>query len=305
MEIRARWLTKGWIAFGAIACLALAIFGLCPDALYGQEKPYFVTYSSDLEEPGNLEVSSKTVQSAPQYGNPFVSETLEFEYGAKAWWTTEVYLTGQHTFNDSTLFGGWRWENRFRPLPTQHAVNPVLYAEYEDVNLAEKSLLEVTGHASVSDFLLTNAQARAALERSLELKLILSSDYKGWNFAENFIAEKDFSSDPWEFGYALGISRPLALAASAKRCVFCRENFAAGAELYGGLGDANSFGLNATSQYLGPAVIFNIPNGPSITFGTDFGLNANSLGVIYRFNVSYEFQQVFRRLQRDRGGNTP
>jgi len=305
MEIRARWLTKGWIAFGAIACLALAIFGLCPDALYGQEKPYFVTYSSDLEEPGNLEVSSKTVQSAPQYGNPFVSETLEFEYGAKAWWTTEVYLTGQHTFNDSTVFGGWRWENRFRPLPTQHAVNPVLYAEYEDVNLAEKSLLEVTGHASVSDFLLTNAQARAALERSLELKLILSSDYKGWNFAENFIAEKDFSSDPWEFGYALGISRPLALAASAKRCVFCRENFAAGAELYGGLGDANSFGLNATSQYLGPAVIFNIPNGPSITFGTDFGLNANSLGVIYRFNVSYEFQQVFRRLQRDRGGNTP
>ena len=305
MEIRARWLTKGWIAFGAIACLALAIFGLCPDALYGQEKPYFVTYSSDLEEPGNLEVSSKTVQSAPQYGNPFVSETLEFEYGAKAWWTTEVYLTGQHTFNDSTVFGGWRWENRFRPLPTQHAVNPVLYAEYEDVNLAEKSLLEVTGHASVSDFLLTNAQARAALERSLELKLILSSDYKGWNFAENFIAEKDFSSDPWEFGYALGISRPLALAASAKRCVFCRENFAAGAELYGGLGDANSFGLNATSQYLGPTVIFNIPNGPSITFGTDFGLNANSLGVIYRFNVSYEFQQVFRRLQRDRGGNTP
>jgi len=284
--------------------LAAVTVLFCAGLAYAQEKPYFVTYSSDMEEPGNLEVSAKTVQSAPQYGNAFVSETLEFEYGAKAWWTTEAYLSGQHTFNDSTIFGGWRWENRFRPLPTEHAVNPVLYVEYEDISLAEKSLLEVTGHASVSDFLLSNAQARAARERSLEFKLILSSNYKGWNFSENFISEKEFSSEPMEFGYALGVSRPLALAASAKPCVFCRENFAAGAELYGGLGDANSFGLNATSQYLGPSIIFSIPHGPSVSFGADFGLNANSLGVIYRFNVSYEFQQVFRR-ERDRGGNTP
>ena len=297
-----RWFMPRLAARSVLGLGTLAILLLTTQA-QAQEKPYFVTYSSDLEEPGNLEVSSKTVQSAPQYGNPFVSETLEFEYGAKAWWTTEAYLSGQHTFNDSTVFGGWRWENRFRPLPTEHAVNPVLYVEYEDLNLAEKSILEVTGHASISDFLLTNAQARNDLERSLELKLILSSNYKGWNFSENFISEKAFSSEPWEFGYALGISRPLALAASAKPCVFCRENFAAGAELYGGLGDTNSFGLNATSQYLGPSVIFNVPNGPSVSFGTDFGLNGNSLGLIYRFNVSYEFQQVFRHLQRDRSGN--
>jgi len=260
-----------------------------------QEKPYFVTYSDDLEEPGNLEVSSKTVQAAPQYGNPFFSETLELEYGVKAWWTTEVYLSGQHTYNDSTIFGGWRWENRFRPLLKDHAINPILYAEYEDINLAEKSILEVTGHASKADYLLTNAQARNAVERSLELKLILSSNVKGFNISENFISEKEFSSDPWEFGYALAVSRPLALAASSKPCVFCRENFAVGAELYGGLGDANSFGLEATSQYLGPSVAFNIPKGPTIAFGTNFGLNANSIGVIYRFNVSYEFQQIFQR----------
>jgi hypothetical protein len=68
------------------------------------------------------------------------------------------------------------------------------------------------------------------------------------------------------------------------------------------LGDTNSFGLEATSQYLGPSVAFNIPNGPSISFGTDFGLNANSLGVIYRFNVSYEFQQVLNHLHRDQKG---
>jgi hypothetical protein len=271
---------------------------------FAQEKPYFVTYSQDLEEPGNLEISAKTVQSAPKYGNAFLSETLEFEYGATAWWTTEFYLSGQHTFNDSTVFGGWRWENRFRPLMRDHAINPILYVEYEDLNLAEKSILEVTGHASVADYLLTNAQARNQLERSLELKLILSSNFKGFNLSENFIAEKEFSSDPWEFGYALGVSRPLALAAGAKPCVFCRENFALGAELYGGLGDGHSFGLESTSQYLGPAIAFNIPSGPSISFGTNFGLNANSLGVIYRFNVSYEFQQVFRHLHRERSNTT-
>lgn len=280
------------------SCLLGFLLLLAPVS-YAQEKPYFVTYSSDLEEPGNLEVSSKTVQASPQYGNAFLSETLEFEYGAKAWWTTEVYLSGQHTFNDSTVFGSWRWENRFQPLPTHHIINPILYVEYEDLNLAEKSILEVTGHASQADFLLTNAQARNDVERSLEMKLILSSDFKGINVSENFISEKAFSSDPWEFGYALGASRPLGLKASPKPCTFCRENFAAGVELYGGLGDANSFGLEATSQYLGPAVAFNIPNGPSFSFGANFGLNANSLGTIYRFNVSYEFQQVFHRHRSD------
>jgi hypothetical protein len=282
-----------------ICLLVLFLQSLSLGIACAQEKPYFVTYSSDLEEPGNLEVSSKTVQADPKYGNSFLSETLEFEYGATVWWTTEVYLSGQHTSNDSTVFGGWRWENRFKPLKTQHFINPIAYVEYEDINRAEKSILEVTGHANIADFLLTNAQARRDLERSLELKLILSSDVKGWNIAENLISEKNLLGEPWEFGYALGVSRPLGLAASPKPCVFCRENFAAGAELYGGLGDTNSFGLDSTSQYLGPAVAFNIPNGPSISFGANFGLNANSLGVIYRFNVSYEFQQVFRHLHRD------
>jgi hypothetical protein len=42
-----------------------------------------------------------------------------------------------------------------------------------------------------------------------------------------------------------------------------------------------------------------MPNGPSFSFGANFGLNANSLGQIWRFNVSYEFQQIFHR-HRDR-----
>jgi hypothetical protein len=131
------------------------------------------------------------------------------------------------------------------------------------------------------------------------MKLILSSNAKGWNISENFITEKDLNeSDPWEFGYALGVSCPLALAASGKPCVFCRENFSAGAELYGGLGDTDGFGLKATSHYAAPTLSFNIPRGPTVAFSPGFGLNANSVGVIYRVKVSYEFQQIsnwFRR----------
>ena len=264
-----------------------------------QEPPYFVTYSHALEEPGNLEVSFKTVQASPKYGNSFLSETIELEYGAKGWWTTELYLAGQRTSNDSTIFTGWRWENRVRPLFREHFVNPVLYVEYENTNLADRSLLEVMGHDSISDLRLSNAQGRSETERALELKFILGSNTHGWNISENFISEKDLNeSEPWEFGYALGVSRPLALAARGRACVFCRENFAAGAELYGGLGDLDGFGLKATSHYAGPTIGFNIPNGPNVSFSPSFGLNSNSVGVIYRFTVSYEFQQVFGGLRR-------
>jgi hypothetical protein len=274
--------------------LCLALISLAAFRCRAQERPYFVTYSHDLEEPGNLEVSLKGVQASPKYSNAFLSETLELEYGAKGWWTTEVYLAGQRTSNDSTVFTGWRWENRFRPLLQEHLINPVLYVEYENDNQADRSLLEVVGHDSVADLRVGNAQGRSDTEREIELKLILSSNTHGWNIAENFIAEKNLvEPEPWEFGYALGVSRPLALAAGAKECVFCRENFAAGAELYGGLGDADGFGLQATSHYAGPTISFSIPRGPTVSFSPDFGLNDNSVGVIYRFNVSYEVQQIF------------
>lgn len=265
----------------------------CSPICRSQERPYFVTYSDDLEEPGNLEISMKSTNGTPKYGNAFIGETIELEYGTNAWWTTELYLSGQHTFNDSTIFTGWRLENRFRPFPHQHFVNPVLYVEYEDISLADRSLLEITGHASVSDLRLSNAEARAEVERSLELKLILSRDTKGWNYSGNFIAEKALNeSEPWEFGYAVGLSRPLALAAKAKACIFCRENFSSGIELYGGLGDLDSFGLQATSQYLGPTLMFNLPHGPSVSFSPNFGLNANSMRVLYRFQLSYEIPEI-------------
>ena len=277
-----------------LALFTLAMLGLTPQ-LHGQEN-YFITYSHELEEPGSLEFATKSVTGAPTGGNAFVATALEFEYGVKAWWTTEFYLDGQTTASQSTVFTGFRFENRMRPLPREHWINPVLYLEFEDINSADKVLLEVVGHDTREDFLTRND--RSEKMREAELKLILSSNFKGWNVAENIIAEKNLNNSPWEFGYALGASRPLALAASAKPCRFCRENFALGAEMYGGLGDRYSFGLADTSHYLGPIVTWNIPHGPMVRLSPNFGLNHNSNGFLFRFMISYEIEQVFSKMRR-------
>jgi hypothetical protein len=281
---------------GLMTLLAFAILALSPSC-FAQERPYFVTYSTDMEEPGNLEIATKSAIGRPPDGNRFWGTAMEFEYGAKAWWTTEFYLDGVTVAQDSTIFTGFRWENRFRPLAREHWINPVLYVEFENINGANKSLLEVVGHDGVLDFADRNAVARQERKRELELKLILSSNFKGWNVSENLIFEKNFNNSPWEFGYAIGASRPLKLAGSAKKCTFCAQKFAAGAEMYGGLGDRYTLGLHDTSQYLGPVINWSAPAGWTVSFSPQFGLNDFSVPRIYRFGVSYEISQIFGKMR--------
>jgi hypothetical protein len=275
------------------------IFGRVQTAQAQQEPPYFVTYSSVLEEPGNLEIENQNIAAAPKNANSFFAPTVEFEYGVTAWWTTEAYLQGQTTRNDSAIFTGFRFENRFRPLPRDYWINPVLYIEYEDVNKADKSYLEITGNSSLASLQMPNAVLRKEVPRTVEGKLILSSNAGGWNISENIISEKDVNeSDPWEFGYALAASRPLALVGGTKPCVICRQNIAAGAELFGGLGTRYNFGLKQTEQYAGPTAALNTPQGWTFKFSPEFGMNDNSVGVLWRFGASYEIQQFrdwFRR----------
>lgn len=263
-------------------------FTLAVTPAYAQESPYIVAYDHYLEEPGNLEVEYFSTFATQRAGNPYHAFWMELEYGATAWWTTEFYLDGQTTFDDSTLFTGFRFENRFRPLKREHFINPVLYVEYEHINGADKIRKEVEGHDSEAATLEPNVLARKEHKQELELKLLLSSTFKGWNFVENTLAAKNLSNEPWEFGYALGASRPLALKASARRCSFCRENFIAGVEMYGGLGDRYSFGLRDTSHYLAPVAAWNLPSGWTLRVSPGFGLNDNSSRFVLRWGVSRE-----------------
>jgi hypothetical protein len=264
-----------------------------PPATAG-ELPYFVTYSHHLEEPGNLEIGFNQVAANPEGGNAFLSELIEFEYGVTAWWTTELYLGGQSTRHESAVFTGYRIEHRFRPLWREHRVNPLLYVEYSNGNGADKTFGEIVGRDSAADAQESNAETREEREREIETRLILSSDVRGWNISENLIAEKNLAGEPWEFGYALGVSRPLRMAATPEPCSFCRENFRASVELFGGLGDWRRFGLAGTSHYLGPGLAWELPTGVTLAFSPAFGLNGNSHRVLWRFAVAYEFNRFGR-----------
>jgi hypothetical protein len=271
--------------------LALFIAVCSCSVARAQEKPYFVTYSHDLEEPGNLDLETKTALGQPNGGNRFGATAFELEYGVRAWWTSELYLDGQTTAEDSTLFTGFRLENRFRPLLEEHKVNPVFYVEYESISGADKTVLEVVGHDGQSDLAVANDEARHEHKHEGELKLILSSNLRAWNVSENFIAEKNLGHAPWEFGYAVGATRPLRSAISARPCTFCAEKFIIGAEAYGGLGDTWSLTLGDTSHYIAPLVGWQLPKGVRLSFSPGFGLTSSSLDRLYRVGLAYEFNQ--------------
>ena len=297
----------GGCAVGSFRIVLLVFLGLvcsslfCPSS-FAQESPYIVTYDHYLEEPGSLDMEYFSTFGTQRAGNDFHAFWVEFEYGVKAWWTTEIYLDGQSTFGDSTLFTGFRWENRFRLLKREHFVNPVVYIEYERKNGADKILKEVEGVDVESDYAGSNATLRQEHVNELEFKLLLSKSYKGWNFAVNPLAAKNLSNNPWEFGYAVGASRPLSLKASPNRCSFCPENFTAGVELYGGLGDRYHLGLHNTSQYIAPVSAWNLPSGWTLRLSPGFGLNDNSHRFLLRWGVSHEFSGFSEILSHFFGG---
>lgn len=280
----------------------LLFFALPGTLAWTQEAPYFVTYDHHLEEPGNLEIETSSTIGIPRSGQQlFIAPYAEIEYGVTGRWTSELYLEGQATPGDSAVFTGWRIENRFRPFKREHGINPVLYLEYESVNEASRILKEIEGHAEISNE--RNAELAATHAHELEAKLILSTDVHDWNIAGNFIATKNFSaSEGFEFGYALGVARPLARLASGKACRFCRENFVAGLEMYGGLGSTLDLSLHETAHYLAPAIGWQLSDNSSLRFSSAFGLAHVSNPVLLRFGYSYEIRGFGRKLTQLFGG---
>lgn len=282
-------------------CAALLAAGLVMAAA-AQEKPYFVTYSHDLEEPGNLEIESKTALARPQDGYRYGATASELEYGVKAWWTSELYLDGQTTPSDSTLFTGFRLENRFRPLMREHWINPVLYVEYENISGADKTVLEVVGHDGQPDLAERNFDSRREHQHEGELKLILSSNFRDWNISENFIAEKNLGHEPWEFGYAVGAARPMRTSLNSRECTFCAEKLTLGAEAYGGLGDTWALTTGDTSHYIAPVVGWDLPGRMRMSFSPGFGLTGSSLDRVYRVGMAYEIPQFGSLFRSSKGG---
>jgi hypothetical protein len=282
--------------------LPVLLAGLATSMVHAQEAPYFVTYDHHMEEPGNLEIETSSTLGIPRSGQRlFFAPYTEIEYGTTGRWTTELYFEGQSTSGDSAVFTGWRLENRFRPLKREHWINPVLYLEYEGVNEASRIQKEIVGHSELSHE--RNVELADTHAHELETKLILSSNLHDWNLAGNFIAEKNLSSpEGFEFGYALGVARPLAKLATGNPCRWCRENFVAGLEMYGGLGSTLDLSLHETAHYLAPVIRWQIGDNSSIHFSPAIGLTHVSNPAILRLGYSYEIQAFGRKVARIFGG---
>jgi hypothetical protein len=248
-----------------------------------------------MEELDSLEASANVVYGDDHGINPFFGNWLEFEYGARRWWTASLYLDWQHTKHEGSVFTGFRFENRFRPFLEEHFINPVFYVEYENLNDADKTLKEVVGFDGREDFAVPNSIAREERNHELDTKLILSSQIKGWNVAENFIAEKNLKHGPWEFGYALGVSRPLKVASRKGACMFCPERFILGVEMYGGLGEWNDLTLQGTSHYVAPVLNWTVGE-TNIRISPGWGITDDSIHSLFRFSISQEFDDFGRTI---------
>src|SRR5437763_14741514 len=107
------------------AYITLFVFSVFASVtLQGQESPYFVNYDHHVQEPGNLEIETSSTVGVPRAGqHRFFAPYLELEYGVTGRSTSELYLEGQSTAGDSTIFPGWRIEHRLRPLARAHWIN--------------------------------------------------------------------------------------------------------------------------------------------------------------------------------------
>ncbi len=278
----------------------LSVLGLVPAILRAQDKtpgPYFVTYDHYMEELDTLEIGTSAAVGQAHDLNTFLGDWNEFEYGARRWWTTELYIDWQHTRHEGSLFTGFRFENRFRPFLEPHLINPVLYVEYEHLNGGDKVLKEIVGFDSKEDLKAANDETRHEREHEIETKLILSSQIGEWNLAENFIGVKNLHEGQWEFGYAVGLSRPLA-PFTGNRCTFCAEKFAAGVELYGGLGTWDKFTLRGTSQYIAPLFLWTLPSETTIRISPGWGITDQSVGTLFRIGVAQEIDGIGHQIAK-------
>lgn len=268
-----------------LACCAVA-GGLVPAS--AQERPYFVTYDHYLEERGNLELAVASTTGIPRKGySVYTAPWIEVELGVTGWWTAELYLEGVTTRKDGNGFTGWRLEHRFRPLRSEHRINPVLYVEYENINEATRIQKEIVGAGAIPYEPIADLRREHAHE--LEGKLILSSAIGSWNLSENFVLEKNLSaSEGVEFGYSVGVSRPLGTLAGGKSCRFCAENFVAGVEAYGGLGSTEGFERTEQRHYLAPVLGWQVADRVTLKTSAAFGLTKTSDRLLLRVGLAYE-----------------
>jgi hypothetical protein len=97
---------------------------------------------------GNLEFSTQSTIGVQKQNLPeYLGQLFKLECGVTGWWSSALCLEGASQGHDSTVFTGFRLENRFKPVKPEHRINPILYFEYENISEATRIKKEIVGHA--------------------------------------------------------------------------------------------------------------------------------------------------------------
>ena len=291
--------------------------------IFAGNDAYTVTYNHHIEK-GELEVMfmndfthpSKHLQEEDGQKDYF-SNMVELEYAPWDQLASEFMVEWFEELNTGkTGFTGFRYETRYRLFKDEVPLNPMVYAEYEDLDPRSRFKMVTSGW--VNPPYMTGDEAKPDRESILETRLILSQDFGHWNVAFNWINETDFhASGKTDFGYALGVSYFLhekreetdeddhdaktnkSDTKGSTQGAHCHAPLEGQAfirpaalafELYGGLGDTVRFGVDPARQehYFQPSVMFHIGKNAMLSLGFAIGLTRSSDQMV-RTSLGWEF----------------
>lgn len=290
------------------AAVALGLSALIPGAAMAGNGGYFTSYDHRVER-GELEVMFMNDVTAPSSvnradgQNNYASQMVEIEYGVTDQYASELMLESFVDADGLARFTGFRWENRYRLFKRETLLNPVLYSEYEHLDLATRYKMEVSGwvHPPYREEETTEEKD----ERILETRVILSHDFGATNVTFNWINETDLRNGRTDFGHALGVmhmrggsehlhgtahhhdgtmeSKEVGEAAPALLAGY-------GFELLGALGDDKSLRLSPKDQqhYFQPVVLLHPGHKMMLHAGVAIGLTPASDRVLFRTALGLE-----------------
>lgn len=290
---------RSGISLGAAIVIAAA--SAAPSLARAGNSGYFVTYDSQIDE-GEFELMIMSDLTAPsalrrEEGiGDYASQMFELEYGVTSRIATEFMVEAFQDFESGQRkFTGFRWEGRARIFDHDVPLNPMIYAEYEDLDPATRFKMEVSGWTR-PPYAVTAAEPDR--ERILESRLVLSDRIGPVGVAINWINETDLDAGgETAFGYSLGAVWSPGSATGhehaghvASEATPHARHVALGLEMYGGLGDSRKLAIAPSRQehYLGPFLMADLGGSWMAHAQLAIGLTRTSDNLV-RLALGYEF----------------
>lgn len=269
------------------AMLLMCSFGSIPTFAH---EGYMTTYNHHMYK-GEFEVmlmNDFTSPSDPKRRNDghknYFSQMVEVEYAPTSQLALEFMAEGfEDVGTGDSRFTGFRYETRYRLFKEEVPLNPVLYAEYEQLHVATRYKMEVSGWVEPP---FEEEEGDSDREDILETRLILSQDFGRWNVAFNWINESDLNAGGAAFGYSLGFLYRMHQHAEQDHAHHTKKQFMQPAtlafEFFGALGDTNKFDLRPARQehYFQPSVMFHVSENSMLNIGVGIGLSHASDNLI-------------------------